>query len=193
MYLAEPPVDGGALTERRSQMRTNSLATFLVASALVLGLSAPAAAQQQPSQPVSGGDEQTMLIGLGLTFMDIYKSTGVGIAANALFNALETYETGRLGIVGDFGINDFDGGTVLTVMGGPRFTFNTAGRVQPYAQFLVGISRCCGDTDLSPALGGGLDIAWRPNLNFRGEIQFFLNDGDATRFFLGVSLPVNKR
>jgi len=174
-------------------MHHNSFKLFLVTLALVLGLSAPAAAQQQPSQPVSGGDEQTMLIGLGLTFMDIYNSTGVGIGANGLFNALETYETGRLGIVGDFGFNDFDGGSVLTVMGGPRFTFNTAGRIQPYAQFLVGITRCCGDTDFAPALGGGLDVAWRPNVNFRGEVQFFLNDGDATRFFLGVSLPVNKR
>jgi len=33
----------------------------------------------------------------------------------------------------------------------------------------------------------------RPNLNFRGEISFILADPDATRFFFGVSLPINKK
>lgn len=173
-------------------MRISSIRTFWSTAALVLGLAAPAAAQQPP-QPASGGDEQTMLVGLGLTFMNVHESTGVGVGANALFNALETNETGRLGIVGDFGLNDFDGGTYVTLLGGPRFTFNTQGKVLPYAQFLVGLSHCCGDTDFVPALGGGIDVAWRPNLNFRGEIQFIFNEGDAARFFLGVSLPINKR
>jgi hypothetical protein len=161
-------------------------------AALVLGLAVPAAAQQ-PAQPVSGGDDQTMLVGLGLTFMNVSESTGIGFGANALFNALKTNETGRLGIVGDFGLNDFDGGTVVTFMGGPRFTFNTQGKVLPYGQFLVGLTHCCGDTDFSPAIGGGIDVAWRPNLHFRGEVQFIFNDGDPVRFFLGVSLPINKR
>lgn len=173
-------------------MHRSLLARLCTGAALVISLAAPAEAQQ-PSQPVTGGDEQTMLIGLGLTFMDVSDSTGVGFAANALFNALETNETGRLGIVGDFGLNDFDGGTYVTFMAGPRFTFNTQGRVLPYAQFLVGLTHCCGDTDFAPALGGGIDVAWKPNLNFRGELQFFINDPDATRFFLGVSLPINKR
>jgi len=173
-------------------MRMSIVRNFCTAAALVLGLAIPAAAQQ-PLQPVTGGDEQTMLVGLGLTFMNISESTGAGFGANALFNALETNETGRLGIVGDFGLNDFDGGTVVTFMGGPRFTFNTQGRVLPYAQFLVGLTHCCGDTDFAPALGGGIDVAWKPNLNFRGEVQFIFNDGDPVRFFLGVSLPINKR
>lgn len=168
---------------------TAKLCTFL---ALLLSLALPASAQQ-PAQPATGGDEQTMLVGLGLTFMNLSESTGVGANANVLFNALETNETGRLGIVGDFGINDFDGGTVTTFMGGPRFTFNTAGTVLPYAQFLVGFAHCCGDTDFVPALGGGIDVAWRPNLNIRGEVQFIFSDWDATRFFIGVSLPINKQ
>ena len=168
--------------------------SLLTTGALLLALATPVSAQQQtPARPVTGGDEQTMLVGVGLTFMDVSDSTGIGAAANVLFNALRTNETGRLGIVGDFGINDFDGGTIVTAMGGPRFTFNTQGRVLPYAQFLVGLSRCCGDTDFVPAIGGGIDVAFRPNLNFRGEIQFIFDDANATRFFLGVSLPINKR
>lgn len=173
-------------------MRISTVMTLCAAAALVLGLTAPVAAQQ-PSQPVSGGDEQTMLVGLGLTFLNVADDTGAGFAANTLFNALETNETGRLGIVGDFGVNDFRAGTFVTLMAGPRFTFNTEGKVLPYAQFLVGFTHFLDDTDFAPAIGGGIDVAWRPRLNFRGELQFFLNDPEAVRFFLGVSLPINKR
>jgi hypothetical protein len=173
-------------------MLTQMIGKCVTATAIALALAAPAAAQQPP-QPASGGDEQTMLVGLGLTVMNVYESTGAGVGANVLFNALETNETGRLGIVGDFSLNNFDGGNYVTFLGGPRFTFNTQGTVLPYAQLLVGLAHCCGDTDFVPALGAGVDVAWRPNLNFRGELQFILNEGDAVRFFLGVSLPINKR
>lgn len=169
----------------------STLKGLFLAAALVTGFAAPAAAQQ-PAQPVSGGDEQTMLFGAGLTFMD-YGDTGIGFAANALFNALSSSDRGRLGIVGDLGLNTFDGGTVVTVMGGPRYTFNTSGKVLPYGQFLIGILRSPGDTDFSPSLGVGADIAWKPNLNFRAELSFFFQEfDDPVRFFFGVSLPVNK-
>jgi hypothetical protein len=172
-------------------MRLPTLKLLCTTFALTLSLAAPAAAQQPP-RPVTGGDDQTMLVGLGLTFMNISESTGVGGNVNVLFNALRTNETGRFGIVGDVGINDFEGGTVTTVMGGGRFTFNTSNRVVPYGQFLVGISHCCGDTNFVPGLGGGIDVAWRQNRNFRGEIFFILDDYTASRFFLGLSLPIKK-
>lgn len=172
-------------------MRISFLKSLCTTFALIAALAAPAAAQQ-PSQPVSGGDDQTMLVGLGLTFMNISESTGIGGNANVLFNALRTNDTGRFGIVGDFGFNKFDGGTVTTAMAGGRFTFNTAGKVVPYGQFLVGIAHCCGDTNFVPGLGGGVDIAWRDNMNFRGEIFFILDDYTASRFFLGISLPIRK-
>ena len=173
-------------------MRISMLKTCCTAAALVLGLTLPAAAQQ-PSRPISGGDNQTMLVGLGLSLLDAGDNTGVGGGVNVLFNALTSGNTGRLGIVGDFGINDNDFGTVTTFMGGPRFTFNTSGKVSPYGQFLVGIVHCCGDNEFEPAIGGGVDIAWTPQVNFRAELQFFLGDSDAVRYFFGVSLPINKR
>ncbi|MCC7043069.1 MAG: hypothetical protein IT183_04360 [Acidobacteria bacterium] len=173
-------------------MHRTTLAKICIAAALVLSLAVPAAAQQ-PSQPALGGNDQTMLLGLGLTFVNAADDTGAGLNVNALFNALETNESGRLGIVGDFGINDVRNGAFVTLMGGPRFTFNMDGQVVPYAQFLVGFTHWFDDTDFAPAIGGGIDVAWRPRINFRGELQFFLNDPEAVRFFLGVSLPVNKR
>jgi hypothetical protein len=161
--------------------------------ALALAVMAPAAAQaQQPTQPATGGNDSTMLASAGLTFMNVSESTGIGVAGNILFNTLTTTGNGRIGVVGDLGINHFDGGTVTTVMGGGRYTFNTSGKVVPYGQFVVGLVHCCGDTDFEPGLGFGVDVAWRPNLNFRGEISFIFGDADATRFFFGVSLPLNK-
>jgi hypothetical protein len=173
-------------------VNTSVISKCLVGAALVLALAAPAAAQQ-PTRPVTGGDEQTMLVGAGLTFMDFGSSTGVGFAANALFNALKVTDNGRIGIVGDLGWDHFDGGSVTSVMGGARYTFNTSGKVLPYGQFLVGIVHNPSNTNFDPGLGFGADIAWRPTLNVRGEIQWFFDDVTATRFFIGVSLPVNKK
>jgi hypothetical protein len=169
-------------------MRSVMAAFALIAT---LAVAAPVSAQQ-PSRPVSGGDETTMLFAGGLTFLD-WGETGVGAAANVLFNTLKVTGTGRIGIVGDVGLNHFEGATVSTIMGGGRYTFTTSGKVIPYGQFLVGIVHCCGDTDFDPALGFGADIAWRPNLNFRGEVQIIIDDTNATRWFLGVSTPIKKK
>jgi hypothetical protein len=174
-------------------VRIRVLNTCLIGAALTLtlALAAPAAAQQ-PSRPATGGDEQTMLVGAGLTFMD-WGDTGVGFAANALFNALKITDTGRIGVVGDFGLNHFRRATATSFMGGVRYTFTTKGKVIPYGQFLAGIVHCCGHTSFDPGLGFGADIAWQPNLNVRGEVQWIFDDTTATRFFIGVSLPVHKR
>lgn len=167
--------------------------TFLCAGVLTLAILASPAVAAAQGQPAGGGDDQTALVAAGLTFMDISSSTGVGAGLNVLWNTLQTTGSGRIGIVGDLSFNHFDGGTVSTIMGGGRYTFKTSGKVVPYGQFLVGFQHCCGDTDFDPAIGFGADVAWRPNLNFRGEVNFILGDPDATRFFLGVSLPVMKK
>ena len=165
------------------------MAAFALVAALAMA--APASAQQ-PNRPVSGGDESSVLFAGGLTFLD-WGETGVGVAANVLFNTLKVTEAGRIGIVGDVGLNHFDGATASTIMGGARYTFTTSGKVVPYGQFLVGILHCCGHTEFDPALGFGADIAWRPNLNFRGEVQIIFDDTNATRWFLGVSTPIKKK
>ena len=168
----------------------NLMTSCAIAGVMALGVPAVALAQ---NRPVQGGDSHTVLVGAGVTFLNVSESTGFGVAGNALFNTLKTTGNGRIGIVADLGLNHFDGGTVTTIMGGARYTFTTSGKVVPYGQFLVGFVHCCGDTDFDPNIGFGVDVAWRPNLNFRGEISFILADPDATRFFFGVSLPINKK
>ena len=171
------------------RMRNVMTACALVAT---LAVAAPVAAQQ-PNRPLTGGDNNTVLAGLGVSFLN-WGDTGIGAAGNVLFNTLKTTGSGRIGIVGDAGFNHFDGGNVFTIMGGPRFTFNTSGKVIPYGQFLLGIVHTPGDNEFDPSLGFGADIAWKPNLNFRGEVSFIFSDyDDATRWFFGVSLPMNKK
>ena len=168
----------------------NLVGACLVAGATIVA--APSAVLAQ-NRPATGGNDSTVLVGAGLTFMNVAESTGVGVAGNVLFNTLKTTGSGRIGIVADLGLNDFDGGTVTTLMGGARYTFTTKGKVVPYGQFVVGLVHCCGDTDFDPGLGFGVDVAWKPNLNFRGELSFIFADESAARFFFGVSLPVHKK
>ena len=107
-------------------MRTSFIARLCTIAAFVAALAAPAAAQTQ-QEPLTGGDDESMLIGLGLTFLNMSDSTGIGANANVLFNTLDASENGRLGVVGDFGINDFDGGTMTTLMGGLRSSMGYTG------------------------------------------------------------------
>jgi hypothetical protein len=168
---------------------------YLVTSgvmACVLAFGAPTMARAQ-NKPLQGGDESSVLAAVGLTFMN-YGQTGIGAAGNVLFNTLKTTGSGRIGVVGDVGLNHFDGGTVITVMGGGRYTFTTEGKIIPYGQFLLGITHQPFDTAFNPAIGFGADFAWKENLNFRAEISFIFHEfEDPTRFFFGVSTPMKKK
>jgi hypothetical protein len=169
---------------------------------MALALAIPVFAQaQQPNRPVTGGDTGTVLTAVGLTFMNTGGDTGIGGAANVLFNTLKTTGNGRIGVVGDVGFNHFSvegfGSSLVTVMGGARYTFTTSGKVIPYGEFLLGIARSGSDfgsnTNFDPGIGFGLDVAWKENLNFRGAVNFIFDDVTATRWFLGVSLPMHKK
>ena len=163
------------------------VASFVVA--LTLAVAVPAQAQ---NKPLTGGDNSTMLFSAGLTFMD-FGTTGVGAAANVLFNTLQKTGNGRIGVVGDFGLNHFDNATVVTIGGGGRYTFATSGKIAPYGQFLIVALHCCGNTNIDPSIGFGVDIGWKPNMNFRGAVDFILDDTTATRWFFGVSMPIKKK
>lgn len=166
--------------------------TWIGSIALAAVLAVPAAAGAQ-TKPLAGGDDTTLLAAAGVTFLNSSSSTGAGAAANVLFNTLTTTDMGRIGLVADLGFNRADGATTSTIMGGARYTFDTNGRVVPYGQFLAGILHAPGVTHFDPAIGFGLDVAWRPQVNFRGELQFIFDDTHATRFFFGVSMPIKKK
>jgi Outer membrane protein beta-barrel domain len=169
-----------------------------VAAALVLfALTVAPAAAQQPTRPLTA-DRNQWLVGLGVSFLNVADETGFGFGANALFNRLKTKisDNSQLGILGDVGWNHFDGGSIFTLDGGVRMTFNTKNKLRPYGQFLLGLAHSSfgpGDTDFAPAFGFGLDLAWTPRVNFRGEVQFYLTDETATRWFFGISLPIKQK
>jgi hypothetical protein len=177
-------------------MRSVTAALALVAA---LAMAAPASAQQ-PNRPVAGGDTKSVLAAVGLTFMNTGGDTGIGGAGNVLFNTLKTTGNGRIGIVGDVGFNHFSfedfGSSILSLMGGARYTFTTDGKFVPYGEFLVGIVRSSNDfgsdTNFDPNIGFGVDVAWKPNLNFRGAVNFIIDDATATRWFFGISTPFKK-
>jgi len=167
------------------------------AALVLLALAAVPAAAQQPRRPLTA-DRDQWLVGLGVSFLNAGDDTGFGFAGNALFKGLRTKlsDNSNLGLLGDTGWYHFDGGSIFTLDGGIRMTFNTRNKIRPYGQFLVGLAHSsfgAGDTDFAPAFGFGLDLAWTPRVNFRGEVQFYLADDVATRWFFGISLPIQPK
>jgi hypothetical protein len=183
-------------------MRTE---TVLAATAFVIALTTPAAAQGTVAGQRPGAADSRPLLGGGLSFLTDGEETGTGFAVD-ISKAL--FSSGRMSVagVGDFGWHHFDGFTSLSFMGGTRVTVSGSARFAPFGQFLIGPVRfntsfCdgedCSETDLAFAPGGGIDIRITERMNLRAQIDFFLiRFGDetqsATRVTLGVSMPIGK-
>ena len=153
--------------------------TALVSSALLLGLAVPAAAQGQ--------------LGAGLSFLDS-SSTGAGVTVDYAY-PIVPLTRGAVSVVGDFGLNKFDGATVTSYLGGLRLKYNLNDRVSPFGQFLFGVEHCCEFTDTALQPGFGVDFAINPTLNVRAQVDFrsVRFDGGSTnsqRYTFGVSLPL---
>src|SRR5688572_7421837 len=130
--------------------------TVLVSSALLLGLAVPAAAQGQ--------------LGAGISFLDS-SSTGAGVTVDYAYPIVPLTQ-GAVSVVGDFGLNKFDGATVTSYLAGLRVRANLNSRVAPFGQFLVGVERCCDSTETALQPGVGVDFAINPTLNFRAQVDF---------------------
>ena len=153
--------------------------TALVSSALLLGLAVPAAAQGQ--------------LGAGISFLDS-SSTGAGVTVDYAY-PIVPLTRGAVSVVGDFGLNRFDGATVTSYLAGLRVRGNLNSRVAPFGQFLVGAEHCCGSTETALQPGFGVDFAITPTLNFRAQVDFRTvryegDDSNDQRYTFGVSLPL---
>lgn len=132
----------------------------------------------------------------------VYHETGATSNAGAHFDIASTWIRHEpfIGPVGEVGFNHFDGGTVVSAMGGLRIRTNVDRRVLPFGQVLVGLYHCgvCGINDLAIQGGGGVDFGRRDNaFRIRAEIDVrhvfdSFADFNAVRFSLGVVLPLNK-
>lgn len=158
-------------------------------------------------------------LGVGLSFLSDDGGMGVTVDYSKPFRTLSNDRT--LGWVGDFSFHRNSVGiepadvdlTVLSFQGGvrisgplgqnPNFTW--------HGQGLVGILRASASNDTVDDLcdivdvdcdasdtnfvftpGAGIDYAFNEKTAFRAQIDFFISDGNATRFWIGISRKIGQ-
>jgi len=131
----------------------------------------------------------------------VYHEPGATSHAGAHFDVASTLkrDVPFIGPVGEVGFNHFDGGTVVSVMGGLRVRANTDYWVLPYGQFILGLDHCgvCDSNDFALQGGGGVDFRTAsPNVRIRVQFDLrhvFATSGfNAGRLSAGIVLPLNK-
>jgi hypothetical protein len=134
----------------------------------------------------------------------IYHETGDTSVAGAHFDFAGTVkrDVPFLGIVGEIGVNHFEGATVSSYMGGARLRIpNLTPSILPFAQFVVGLYHCgaCNINDFAIQGGAGLDfkvtrsdvIRVRTQLDIRhvfDDVQGFT----PVRVSAGIVFPLNR-
>jgi hypothetical protein len=132
----------------------------------------------------------------------VYHETNATSNAGAHFDIASTMkrDVPFIGPVGEVGFNHFDGGTVVSAMGGLRIRANVDRQILPFAQFVLGLYHCgvCDINDLGIQGGAGIDFRTHRN-NFRVRAQFDIRrtfddfgDFNAERFSVGLVFPLNK-
>jgi len=138
---------------------------------------------------------------LSVNYDAIYHEPAATSHAGAHVDVASTWKRDApfVGPVGEFGFNHFDGGNVVSVMGGLRVRANTDYWLLPYAQLLAGLYHCgvCGIDDFALQGGGGLDFrTGSPDVRIRIQVdvrRVFASPGfNAARLSAGIVLPLNK-
>jgi hypothetical protein len=137
-----------------------------------------------------------------LNYDAVYHETGATSNVGAHFDVASTFNHHApfIGPVGEVGINHFNGGSVVSALGGLRVRSNVDRLILPFVEVVAGLYHCgvCGTNALAIQGGGGVDFGRRDN-KFRIRAQVDLRrvfnnpvDFNAVRFSLGVVLPLNK-
>lgn len=138
---------------------------IIAACALVVTMAVPVAAQE------SGAS-----VGASFTLLRDVEQNGVGFAVDVAKNLAPT-----LAVVGDIGLNKFDGFTITSFQGGVRFLPAVQAAAQPFIQALVGIEHCCGSNAFAFQIGGGVEVPVSDRVDFRvfyGLRRTHYGDGD---------------
>ena len=131
----------------------------------------------------------------------VYHEPGATSNLGAHFDIASTVtrDVPYLVVLGELGINHFDGGSVASFLGGARLRFpNASPTVLPYAQVLVGLYHCgvCNENDFALQAGGGLDFKTGHAVRIRGQVDWrriFATVGvNGVRASIGVVLPLNQ-
>jgi len=132
----------------------------------------------------------------------VYHEPGATSNAGAHFDVASTWkrDVPFIGPVGEVGFNHFDGGTIVSVMGGVRVRANTDYFVLPYGQVTVGLYHCgvCDVNDFALQGGGGVDFRVSSS-DVRIRVQFDVRrvfdsvaGFNGERLSAGIVLPLNK-
>ncbi len=131
----------------------------------------------------------------------VYHEPGATSNVGAHFDIASTItrDVPYLVVLGEVGVNHFDGGSVASFLGGARLRFaNASPTVLPFAQVLLGLYHCgvCNTNDFALQAGGGLDFKTGRAVRVRAQIDWrriFDTVGvNGVRASLGIVLPLNR-
>ena len=147
---------------------------------MIFGLASQAAAQA-----VDGG--------IGWTRLYDANAVSLKFGGDAPIRTSGNLETS---VVGEFGLQFFDGFTQKALLGGVRFASTKEAKAKPFGQVLLGGFFCCDSSNFAMQFGGGVDVPltnWTLRLQFDIPIDFIEDDTKAGfRFNVGVVFPLRK-
>jgi opacity protein-like surface antigen len=136
-------------------------------------------------------------VGANLNFLRVEEETGVGVAVDAAKNL-----NPNIAVVGELGYNSFEFGSLMSVLGGVRFSPAVQSTIQPFVQGLVGLERYSeefegenfSDNAFAFQIGAGVEVPVNDSLRFRAQYDFRRTDYDGEgfnghRFGVGVVFP----
>jgi hypothetical protein len=172
----------------------NRLASVFLSSLFLLGVGVTTARAQQPTSSEAYDLSASAIYDLVLN--ENNDASNVGIHFDVAKRFLEGDKMSASG-VGEIGFNHFENATLSNYMGGIRFAGNYNPKFQPFVQFLVGIERCCDNSDFAMQTGGGVDIPWKNAFAARVQLDWrhvdrAVDNSDGLRIGVGVVFPLNR-
>jgi hypothetical protein len=174
----------------------NRVVTALFSGMILLGVAvAPTAAQQPTSSEAYDLSAAAMY---DVVLNEWNEASNVGAHFDVAKRLMRRGSI-NIGGVGEIGFNHFENHTLSNYMVGVRFAGNYSSRFSPFAQFLLGAEHCCDSTHFAIQPGLGVDIPWRPNFAFRGQVDWRhvyndanFDDADGLRIAVGVVFPLSR-
>jgi hypothetical protein len=159
-------------------VRIRSISAFILGSAFLLSVAAPAAAQTSTKAEV----------GVSYSFLHMYEvNAPVGFAFD-FGKAITSIGNGSLGIVAEFGLNRFSGDDLVeaenqySYMAGLRFAGPRTGRFRPFGQIVFGGLNSFEQKDFAMQPGAGVNINVRENMDWRVQVDIPVDFAESKTF-----------
>jgi hypothetical protein len=164
-----PRLSWDSFLEVRVRISTFRSAIFTLATATALTLVAAAPAKAQTADVPQ--------VGVGVNIMSIYEQTAFGLNVDLAKTVKPVGNGLKMGLVGDLGVNWFEGATQTSFAGGLRFTTTTTS-MPFYFQFLLGAVHVPGATELLLMPGGGVKFAINEQTTAKVQLDLPMNIGE---------------